>query len=94
MGESETELRFRVKGLLFDDAYFSNVIGDKKAWFTRKDVLDLIYDQFFHTANSLGRHPTTPQYFQPLAPQTLVLADSAIQCELCKYANAMKATVI
>ena len=70
---SETELRIQVKELLFDDAYLSEVVDDKKSLFTQMEVLDLIYHQFFFTANSLGRQPTTSQYFQPLAPQTLVL---------------------
>jgi len=52
--ESETELRIQVKELLFDDAYLSKVIDDKKAWFTRMEVLDLIDHQFFYIANSLG----------------------------------------
>jgi len=68
--------------LLFDDASLSKVLDDKKLWFTQKEVLDLIYHQFFFTANSLGRQPTTSQYFQPIAPQTLVLAAAAIRCAL------------
>jgi len=56
---SETELRIKVKELLFDDAYLSKVVDDKKSWFTRMEVLDLIYHQFFFTANSLERQPTT-----------------------------------
>jgi len=52
---SETELWIKVKEFLFDDAYLSKVIDDKKSWFTRMEVLDFIYNQFFFTANSLGR---------------------------------------
>jgi hypothetical protein len=44
----------QVKKLLFDDAYLSKVIDDKKSWFTQMEVLDLIYHQLFFTANSLG----------------------------------------
>jgi len=91
---SEGELRIKVKELLFDDAYLSNVVDDKKSLFTRMEVLDLIYHQFFFTANSLGRQPTTSQYFQPLAPQTLVLAAAAIHCALSEYASGKKATVM
>jgi hypothetical protein len=91
---SETELQIQVQELLFDDAYLSNVVDDKKSWFTRMEVLDLIYHQFFLTANSVGRQPTTSQYFQPLAPQTLVLAAAAIHCTLSKYASGKKATVM
>jgi hypothetical protein len=65
---SETECRIEIKELLFDDAYLSKGIDDKKSWFTRMDVLDLIYHQFFFTANSLGRQLTTSQFFQPLTP--------------------------
>jgi len=43
---SETELRIKVKELLFDDAYLSKVIDDKKSWFMRMEVLDLIYPNF------------------------------------------------
>ena len=84
---SETELRIQVKELVFDDAYLSKVINDKKAWFTRMEVLDLIYHQFFFTANSLGRQPTTLQFFQPLTPQTLALVAAAIHCVLYEYAT-------
>jgi len=91
---SETELRIKVKELLFDDAYLSKVVDDKKSWFMRMEVLDLISHQFFFTANSLGCQPTTSQYFQPLAPQTLVLAAAAIHCALSAYASGMKATVM
>jgi len=91
---SETELRIMVKELLFDDAYLSKVIDDKKSWFTRMEVHDLIYHQFFFTANSLGRQPTASQYFQPLAPQTLVLAAAAIHCALSEFASGKKATVM
>jgi hypothetical protein len=91
---SETELRIKVKELLFDDTYLSKVVDDKKSWFTRMEVLDLIYHQFFFTANSLGRQPTTSQYFQPLAPQTLALAAAAIHFMLSEYASGKKATVM
>jgi len=50
--------------------------------------------QFFFNANSLGYQPTTLQYFQPLAPQTLALADAAIHCALSEYASGKKATVM
>jgi hypothetical protein len=64
---SETQLRIKVKELLFDGMYLSKVVNNKKSWFTRMEVLDFIYHQFFFTANSLGRQPTTSQYFRPLA---------------------------
>ena len=89
---SETELRIKVKELLFDNAYVSNVVDDKKSSFTRMEVLDPIYHQFVFTANSLGRQPTTFQYFQPVAPQTLALAAAAIHCALSEYAGGKKAT--
>ena len=91
---SETELRIQVNELLFDDAYHSKVINDKKSWFTRMEVLDLIYHQFFFTANSLGRQPTTSQFFQPLAPQTFDLVAAAIHCALSEYATGKKVTVM
>jgi hypothetical protein len=58
------------------------------------EVLDLIYDQFFFTANSLGRQPTTSQYFQPLGPQTLALVATAIHRTLSEYGTGTKATVM
>jgi len=91
---SETDLWIKVKELLSDDAYLSNVVDDKKSWFTQMEVLDLIYHQFFFTANSLGRQPTTSQYFQPLASQTFVLAAAAIHCAPSEYGSGKKATVM
>jgi len=91
---SETELQIKVKELLIIDAYLSKVVDDKKLWFMRMEVLDLIYHQFFFTANSLGRQPTTSQYFQPLAPQTLALAAAAIHCALSEYTSGKKAMVM
>jgi hypothetical protein len=91
---SETELRIQVKELQSENAYLSKVIEDKKIWFTRMEVLDLIYHQFFFTVNSLGHQPITYQYFQPLTPQTIVLAAAAIHCVLSKYASGKKATVM
>jgi len=44
---SETELQIQLKELLFDDAYLSKVANDKISRFTRMEVLDLIYHQFF-----------------------------------------------
>jgi len=89
---SETELRIKVKELLFDDAYLSKVDDNKKSWFTRMEVLDLIYHQFFFTANSLGHQPTTSHHFQPLASLTLVLAAAAIHCALSDYTSGKQAT--
>jgi len=91
---SETELRIQVKELLFDDAYLSKVVDNKKSWFTQMEVLDLIYHQFFFTANSLGCQPTTSQYFQHLTSQILALAAAAIHCALSEYAVGKKATVM
>ena len=91
---TETELWTKVKELLFGDAYLSKVVDDMKSSFTRMEVLDLIYHQFFFTANSLGPQPTTSQYFQPLAPQTSALAATAIHCALSEYASGTKATVM
>jgi hypothetical protein len=56
---SETAHRIKVKEPLFDDAYLSNVVGDRKSWFTPMEVRDLIHHQVFFTANRLGCQPTT-----------------------------------
>jgi len=58
------------------------------------EVLDLIYHQFFFTANSLGRQPTTSQFFQPLTLETLALVAAAIHCALSEYATGKKVTVM
>ena len=91
---SETELWIHVKELLFDNAYLSQVVENKISWFTWMEMLELIYHQFFFPVNSLGHQPTTSQYFQPLAPQTLALVAAAIHCALCEYAMGKKATVM
>jgi hypothetical protein len=91
---SETEIRIQVKELVFDNAYLSKVIDEKKAWFTRMEVLDLIYHQFFFTANDLGRQPTASQLVQPLTLQTLALVAAAIHCALSEYATGKKVTVM
>ena len=91
---SGTELRIKVKELLFDDANLLKVVDDMKSWFTQTEMLDLIYHQFFFTANSLGCQPITTQYFQPLAPQTLALAAAAIHCALSEYASGKKAMLM
>ena len=90
----ETELRIKVEESLFDDAYLSKVVNDKKSWFTQMEVLDFIFHQFFFTTNSLGCQPTTSQYFQPLTPQTLVLATTAFHCALSEYTSGKKAMVM
>jgi hypothetical protein len=90
----ESELWIQGKERLFDNAYLSKGVEDKKSWFTRMEVFDLIYHQFFFIANGLGRQPLTAQYFQPLTPQTLALAAAAIYCALCQYASGKKATVM
>jgi len=57
-------------------------------------VVNLIYYQYFFTANSFGRQPTTSQFFQPLAPQLLALVAAAIHCALSEYATGKKVTVM
>jgi hypothetical protein len=76
-----------VNNLLFNDVYLSQDVDDTKSWFTRMEVLDLVYPQFSFTAKSLGHQPTTSQYFQPLIPQTSVLVAAAIHYALCEYAS-------
>jgi hypothetical protein len=89
---SETELGMHVKQRLFDDAYLSKVIDDMKSWFARMEVLHLIYQLFFFSANSLGRQPTTSQFFQPLSRQMIVLVAAAIHCALSEQATGEKVT--
>jgi len=58
------------------------------------EVLDLIYLQYFFTANSLQHQATTSHYFQPLTPLTLVLAAADIHFSLSEYASWKQATVM
>jgi hypothetical protein len=51
---SETELGIQIKELVFENAYLSKVINEKKSWFTWMEVHDFIYHQLFFTATSLG----------------------------------------
>jgi len=51
------------------------------------EVLDLIYHQFFFTANSLECQPSISQFFQPLALQPLVLVATAIHFAQSEYAS-------
>jgi hypothetical protein len=51
---SDSELCIQVTELLFHNAYLSKVIDDKKSFFSWMEVLDLVYHQFFFTANKLG----------------------------------------
>jgi len=83
----ETAHQIKVEKLLFDDAYLSKVVDNKKSWFTRMEVLDLFRHRFIFTTNSFGYQPTTSQYFRPLAPQTLALTATAIHCALSEYAS-------
>ena len=62
--------------------------------FTRMEVLDLIYHKFFSTADSLGRQPTTSQFFHPLSPQTLALVAAGIRCALSEYATGKDVMVM
>jgi ureidoglycolate hydrolase len=91
---SQTELRIQVQKLQSDNAYLLKVVVDKKAWFTWMEVLNSVYHQFFFTANSLERQPTTSQFFKPLTPQTLALVAAAIHCALSEYATGKKVTVM
>jgi hypothetical protein len=57
-------------------------------------LLDLMYDQFFFSAIIIGRQPTTSQFAQLLAPQTLALVATAIHCALSEYATGKRVTVM
>jgi len=91
---SETELQIQVREILFDHAYLSKVIDDKKSWFTQMEVLDSFYHQYFFTANSLGWQPTTSQFVQPLSLQMLALVAASIHCALSEYATGKKVMVM
>ena len=91
---SETQLPIQTKELLFDDAYCSKVVDDMKASFTWMKVLDLLFHQFFITANSLGWQPTTPQFFQPLTLLTLGIVAMSIHCAQSVYSTGKKVTVM
>jgi hypothetical protein len=90
---SEIGERIQHYELLVDIASLLKVVDKKITWFTRLDVLILIYHYFFFTTNSLAHQPTTSQYLQPLALQSLVLIAPPIHCLLSEYASGMKASV-
>jgi len=69
-------------------------MDDKKSWFTWMEVLDLIYHQFFFTANHLGRQPISSQFFQSLARFTLLVAATAIHGVLSQYATGKNVAVM
>jgi len=84
----------QVKDLLFDDDYLLKVINDKESWFLWIEVLEIIYNPLFFTANSLGRQPTTSWFFQHLTLQMLALIATAIHCVLSEHATGKKVTVM
>lgn len=51
------------------------------------EVIELIYQQLFFTANDFSCQPMTSQYSQPLAPQTSEQAAAAIYCALSEYTS-------
>jgi hypothetical protein len=87
---SETVPWIEVKELMVHKAYLSQVVNEEKSWFTRMEVLDRIYHQLFFTANISRCQPTTSPYLQPLAPQTLALAATAVYCALSEYTRVKK----
>jgi hypothetical protein len=89
---SQEELKYQVVHLLAEDSYMMKIVADKKAWFTRFEILDLIYHIFFFTVNSLGRLPHTAKYFDPVSPWTLAIAAAAIHCALSDYEQGTKVT--
>jgi len=91
---SVTKIQIQIKELLFNDVYRFKVIIDMMSRFTRMEVLDVIYHQFFITANSLGRQLTTSQFFQLLTLLTLAYVAAAIHCALPQYSTGKKVTVM
>jgi len=57
-------------------------------------MLDLIYDQFFHTTHHLEHLSTTFRFLQPLTVHMLVLAAISIHCMLFEYATAKNLIVM
>ena len=89
---SQEELKYQVTQLLAEDSYMMKIVGDKKAWFTRFEILDLIYHIFFFTVNSLGWLPYRAKYFDPASPWTLAIAAAAIHFALSDYEHGTKVT--
>jgi len=92
--DPETEPWIQAKELLYEDAYLSTVLDDKKLWFTQMEMVHLIYNEIFFAANSFVCQPTSSQSFQSLTPQSLALAAAAVHRALSAYASGKKATVI
>jgi hypothetical protein len=74
--------------------YLSKVIDEKKSCFLLLEVVDLIYYHMFFTASSLGRQPTSLQFFPLLTLQQFTLVPTAIHCALSEYATGKKVTVM
>ena len=91
---SEAGHQIPVKEFLFDDAYRDSVIDDKKSWFARMEVLDLIYHHFLFIANNLRHQSIIFQYFQHFTLQTVVLTAAVIHCALSEYTSGKKAKVM
>ena len=91
---SEPEHLIKVEKLLLDDAYLSDMFYDESLSFTWMKLPDLNYHEITFTANSLGHQPTRPQYFKPLALQTLALAAAGIHCTLSEWGSGKKAMVM
>jgi len=58
------------------------------------EVLDEIYHQFFSAQNCFRCQPTTSQFFQPLASQTLAVVAAAILLALAEYAHGKMGMVM
>jgi len=84
---SGTAYTIQLKKLQLVNIDLLNIMDDNKLWFTHIDVLDVIYHQFFFTANILEWQSTTSQFFQPLAPQTVACVAVAIHSMLSQYAT-------
>jgi hypothetical protein len=44
---SQEDLKYQIAQLLAEDSYMIKIVGDKKVWFTRLEISDLIYHIFF-----------------------------------------------
>jgi hypothetical protein len=75
-------LKYQIMHLLDEDIYMMKIVRNKKAWFTRVDMLDLIYNIFFFMVNSLGQLPHTAKSIDLVSPWLLAVAVIAIHCAL------------
>jgi len=90
----KTNGQIQIIELLIDDAYLSKFVQDMNWWFTRLEILDLIYNLFCTSTNILGYYSTSSQFCRYLALQTSAWSTAILHCILHKHTIGKKAMVM